>query len=250
MDFGIEDNIFYDEVMNKLRQLEESLYSAKDGTQDKEVINDIFRSIHTVKGVCDLLGFFNIVKLAHKAEDLLDDIRSGKINFTPDIYYVLIELKGFISSLVTDELRGRMMSLEKRAIFDSFLKDIKALCHDHILILKKENKDMELFKELENNSKYETISRDPSNKNILEVLESKNIKLIIWDIDKYEPSTIELLKDLKQNKHYQNIDIILCPANADEQLKNTGIEIKAKAWIKKPFEKKQLDELITKILNS
>lgn len=247
MDIDIEDNIFYDEVMNKLNTLENSLYLAKDGTKDIEIINEIFRSIHTVKGVCDLLGFMDIVKLTHKTEDLLDEIRSKKIDFTPAIYYIMIELKGFISALVTDELRGRPMSPEKRSLFDSFLSDITAHLPSSVLVMESDKENIQTLENISKNKSYKIIS-DASYKEsqILNLIEQNNVKIVICDISFENEKKEELLKKIYQ--YDQNIFIVLSVETLTDNLKVVAKSVHAKAWIKKPFNALEFETLIDKIL--
>ncbi|MBI5849251.1 MAG: chemotaxis protein CheA [Nitrospirae bacterium] len=46
---------------------------------DKEMLNDIFRSMHTIKGAAGFLGFKNIVEVAHKSESILKRLREQEI---------------------------------------------------------------------------------------------------------------------------------------------------------------------------
>src|SRR5437773_5105616 len=44
-----------------------------------EVVNKIFREIHSLKGLAGMLGFVEISELSHNLEDMLDKLRMGKI---------------------------------------------------------------------------------------------------------------------------------------------------------------------------
>src|SRR5206468_1165151 len=49
-----------------------------------EVINKIFREVHSLKGLAGMLGFGEISELSHSLEDMLDRLRMGKIEITKD----------------------------------------------------------------------------------------------------------------------------------------------------------------------
>lgn len=49
---------------------------------DKDILNDIFRSMHTIKGAAGFLGFQSIVDVAHGAENILKKVRDGEIALT------------------------------------------------------------------------------------------------------------------------------------------------------------------------
>lgn len=239
----IEENIFYDEVMNKLQALEDALFLAKDGTTDTEVINEIFRSIHTVKGVCDLLGFIDIVTITHKAEDLLDQVRSNKITFTPAIYYVLIELKGFISILVTDALRGKDMNSEKRSMFDSFMKDIISHLAPAVLVFEDDENDINILNGIKNLNFI--VLKKPSFDLALEKLKNNNIKIILSNMNNNEDIKTKILQQIKEK--YSNISIILALDSLTEHFVKLAKQVHAKAWIKKPFESEKIKILLEKV---
>src|SRR5438309_2193595 len=69
-----------------LLEAEEHLVAAEDRSialesrpDDRELIEDLFRAVHTVKGNADSLGFPAVTAMAHAAEDLLDDVRGGRL---------------------------------------------------------------------------------------------------------------------------------------------------------------------------
>ena len=248
MDIEIEENIFYDEVMNKLQSLENSLYLAKDGTEDKEIINEIFRSLHTVKGVCDLLGFYDIVKLTHKSEDLLDEIRNNKIEFSPSIYFVLMELKGFVSTLVTDALRGREMDHTKRSMFDSFMEDLSTHLSKSILIWENDPACVKFFNEVAKESQFNIIAKE-SHEEIFQLLNNNNVQIIVYNILFDNEESMELIKQIKLNSKFKKVSVILSVSEVHENLKIIGKEVGATAWIKKPIDKDHFNTLIEKVLN-
>src|SRR5947208_7691240 len=50
-----------------------------------EVVNKIFREVHSLKGLAGMLGFVEISELSHNLEDMLDKLRMGKIPITKDL---------------------------------------------------------------------------------------------------------------------------------------------------------------------
>jgi two-component system chemotaxis sensor kinase CheA len=76
----------------------------KNGKQDAELINDIFRAVHTLKGLAGLFGAARMTGLSHELEDVLDDLRLGRILLTPNVLDLLFQA-------VT--LYGRILSAER-----------------------------------------------------------------------------------------------------------------------------------------
>lgn len=69
---------------------------------DAEILNRIFRGVHTVKGTSSFLGFSTLSTLAHRAEDVLGKIRKG--DFVPDdsTTDVLLNACDAIKALIED----------------------------------------------------------------------------------------------------------------------------------------------------
>ena len=55
---------------------------ARQRPVDPELVNDVFRAVHTLKGLAGLFGAARMGALSHELEDLLDDLRLGRIELT------------------------------------------------------------------------------------------------------------------------------------------------------------------------
>jgi two-component system chemotaxis sensor kinase CheA len=76
---------FLSEVHDHLEESESNILSIEDETCDYEVINAIFRSIHSIKGSAGFLGLTDMQRLSHELEALLDKARKGEITITQEI---------------------------------------------------------------------------------------------------------------------------------------------------------------------
>src|SRR5205085_10876340 len=56
-----------------------------------EVINKIFREVHSLTGLAGMLGFGEISELSHNLEDMLDKVRIGKIPIDEDLIDLLYD---------------------------------------------------------------------------------------------------------------------------------------------------------------
>jgi two-component system chemotaxis sensor kinase CheA len=93
-------NDFINETEVYLAKAEQSLMALERSPGDKEEINSVFRTFHTMKGTADYLGFSALKELAHSCEDILDRARSSNI---PMENYIIC---GFID--VVDKLKINM----------------------------------------------------------------------------------------------------------------------------------------------
>ena len=70
------------------------------------LINDLFRSAHSLKGASGTMGFTPIVALTHAAEDLLDRLRQGKMDVSLEMIDILLA--------VTDKVKAMLAQVEQR----------------------------------------------------------------------------------------------------------------------------------------
>ncbi|NHN59177.1 MULTISPECIES: chemotaxis protein CheA [Halorussus] len=83
MDDYIQD--FIRESEENVTELNNSLLELEDDPSDEEAMDSIFRTAHTLKGNFGAMGFQDASNLAHAIEDLLDEIRQGRMEVTPEI---------------------------------------------------------------------------------------------------------------------------------------------------------------------
>lgn len=83
-EFLVESNDHLDNIEYKILELE-------DNPEDVDIINSIFRPIHSMKGSAGFLGLKDIGKASHELETLLDEARKTKIKVTPEIIDILYE---------------------------------------------------------------------------------------------------------------------------------------------------------------
>ena len=76
---------FFTEAEELITNLNRQLVLLEKNYSDADVINEIFRITHTIKGNASAVGFANISTFAHLLEDIFDKVRNGKLRFTKDI---------------------------------------------------------------------------------------------------------------------------------------------------------------------
>lgn len=89
MDYKEYLPIFLDESRENLIQLNKLLLELEKNPYNKELLNEIFRIAHTIKGMSATMGFNNIATLTHNMENILDDLRKDRIKANRDIVNLL-----------------------------------------------------------------------------------------------------------------------------------------------------------------
>jgi two-component system chemotaxis sensor kinase CheA len=112
-DFVADDLIkdFITESDELVQQVEQDLLTLEDGS-DLEVVNRIFRGMHTIKGTSSFFGFENLVELTHHAEDLLNHLRKGEFAITRDIIDALLKVNDQVRLMMADIRDGRSPECE------------------------------------------------------------------------------------------------------------------------------------------
>ncbi len=91
-EFFSEAQEIVDGLSRDLLALDES---CRRGETDAELVNDVFRAVHTLKGLSGLFGAAIMSGLSHELENLLDDLRLGRIELTApvlDLLFRAVEL--------------------------------------------------------------------------------------------------------------------------------------------------------------
>jgi len=93
------------EAAEHLEEMETLLLKLADEPENIEVLDEIFRPIHSIKGAAQFIGLEHSSRLAHRLEDLLDLLRKGERPSSPAVVELLISARDLIVTLA-DELEN------------------------------------------------------------------------------------------------------------------------------------------------
>ena len=90
---GMEDLLqdFLVEASDLLSGVDNKLVDLEQNPRDANLLNDIFRGFHTIKGGAGFLNAAELVTLCHLTENLFDLLRTGGLSLTPEIMDVIME---------------------------------------------------------------------------------------------------------------------------------------------------------------
>ena len=91
---------FITEAVESLDKIEPLFVELEQKGQDQDMLNDIFRSMHTIKGAAGFLGFQPIVDLAHSAENIMKKLRDGEIPLNKQLMDALLKSVDMLRSLL------------------------------------------------------------------------------------------------------------------------------------------------------
>lgn len=118
--------MFIDEWMESLEGLEKEILKLEINSEDIELLNNIFRKVHSIKGGSSFVGLSEITKLSHETEFTLDAIRKRKVNVNTELIDSLLLsvdfLNGYINRLC-EKLKGNKFTDENGKIYLDFEYD-------------------------------------------------------------------------------------------------------------------------------
>ncbi|HKF48204.1 MAG TPA: chemotaxis protein CheW [Terracidiphilus sp.] len=91
---------FLIESQEGLDRMERCLTQLESTPDDAGLLAEIFRAVHTIKGTTGFLGFKRLEKLAHAGENLLGQLRDGKLAATPEIITCQLQLLDVLRSIL------------------------------------------------------------------------------------------------------------------------------------------------------
>lgn len=89
---GMEDLLqdFLQEAHDLLSDVDNKLVDLEKMPDDRNLLNDIFRGFHTVKGGAGFLNAAELVTLCHLTENLFDRLRNGELQLTPELMDIIM----------------------------------------------------------------------------------------------------------------------------------------------------------------
>jgi two-component system chemotaxis sensor kinase CheA len=91
---------FLVESAEGLNLMEQSVLELEERPDDTELIQSIFRVVHTMKGNAGLLEIEGLLAFTHSVEDLLDTVRNGKLAVTSDVITLLLDTIDVLRKMV------------------------------------------------------------------------------------------------------------------------------------------------------
>ena len=91
---------YREEASELLAELETSLLELEDTPEDDDLINRVFRAMHTIKGSGAMFGFDEIAAFTHEVETVFDMVRNGKMTVTKTLLNLTLKSRDHISYLL------------------------------------------------------------------------------------------------------------------------------------------------------
>lgn len=173
-----------DEITSSLDQ---NFVKLESNSTNPEILNEIFRAVHTIKGAAGFLGLEEISVLSHKMEDVLNKLRKGELSISVGIMDVLLNSLDILKKLI-DNVKENKQSKP----------DISNIIYQLDDIFRENNYDKSKTV-IENNQTF--------NENKSDVLDEKTIRINVDKLNKLLNLVGELV--LTRNSIVQNVTEII-----------------------------------------
>ena len=164
---------FVEESLEHLKNIEEDIMIIEQGSADSDLINRVFRAVHSIKGGASFLGLKNIEKLSHRLEDIFNLVRNNDLEFISQIAFRVLKsidkLKEMLESTNTETadnfdisrnlteldecLSGKSEAVLSELLFDSLRRQGKKVYQIQFELKEGENRNystpLEFFREIE-----------------------------------------------------------------------------------------------------
>ena len=98
--------VFIEESKEHLQACNENLLKLEKEPENIAIVNEIFRSAHTLKGMSATMGYEDLASLTHQMENVLDGIRNLKIKVTPSLLDVVFKSVDYLEEMIFSIAEG------------------------------------------------------------------------------------------------------------------------------------------------
>lgn len=102
---------FIEEARELLSELEEALLELEENPQDKELIDRVFRAMHTIKGSGAMFGFDDMAAFTHEVETVFDKVREGHMTVERKLLDLTLAARDHIAGLLQAAIDGQESDL-------------------------------------------------------------------------------------------------------------------------------------------
>ncbi len=158
---------FIDEARDLVEQAGKDFLKVEEHPEDTEILNSLFRAMHTLKGSSGIFEFLApLTESVHAAEDVLDAVRSGDMKLTSDMVDVLLDLLDQINVWLDELEESENISPDAEEVAKEYKERLRGFLKDNIAQEETEEKsesdkpvDIPWLKEIQDGERREIFKR-------------------------------------------------------------------------------------------
>ena len=99
------------EAADVLNEVEQALLDLAENPGDKDLVNAVFRGLHTLKGSGAMFGFDDLAGFTHHCESAFDQVRTGAVATTPELISIVLSAQDRMRALVNGDVDEEKQAL-------------------------------------------------------------------------------------------------------------------------------------------
>ena len=107
---------FLQEATEMLEGLDNYFVQLENSPEDRTLLNEIFRTAHSIKGSAGFIGLTRIVEVSHHAENVLNQLRTGNMRAEPAVVDIILEAMDALKVLVNEVRTGEVADVDIEGI--------------------------------------------------------------------------------------------------------------------------------------
>lgn len=120
----INRQAFREEATELLSELESALLELEENPDDHDLVDRVFRAMHTIKGSGAMFGFDDIAAFTHDVETVFDHVRNNQMAVTKELLDLTLAARDTISYLLDCSDTGEKVDLERTRSVTQGLKNL------------------------------------------------------------------------------------------------------------------------------
>lgn len=96
------------EALDLLQELDRSMLELESNPKDSDLLNRLFRVIHTIKGSGSTAGFREMAAFTHHVEELFEEARQGRLVINSEMIDLALKARDLIEAFLRDESAGAL----------------------------------------------------------------------------------------------------------------------------------------------
>ncbi len=98
--------VFIEESKENLQTVNDSLLQLEKDPSNLDLVSEIFRAAHTLKGMSATMGYQDLANLTHKIENVLDAVRNQQVEVDTELLDIVFDSLEDLEAMVTDIASG------------------------------------------------------------------------------------------------------------------------------------------------
>lgn len=244
MDTNQYMGMFLEESREHLQALNDCLLELEHNPEDPSVLNEIFRSAHTIKGMSATMGFNEIAELTHEMENVLDLLRKNQLKADENIVDIIFKcvdaLEQMIESIATEtEIEVDTTDLVKKLSAIAKGESAASAASSSVIETKGEcNNNSDVLPDIELNDTELKVLQNAQQSGLQALqahitlskscmLKSARAYMVMNSLDELGEviKSVPVAEDLEQEKFDHSFDIIFITANDRSKVCETLLSI-------------------------